>query len=285
MARKKQLIIPVFIPFAGCPHRCIYCNQQSITSTSGLPAMEEVEEVVRRHLSTWKGGGIKELAFYGGTFTALPHTLQKRYLECARRLMEEGAIDSVRISTRPDCVDKGTVEFLCSYGVKTVELGAQSMVDEVLELVERGHTAADTIEAFKVLRAADMTVGIQIMPGLPGDTEDTVLETAQQVVALSPQLVRIYPALVIRDTPLERLFSEGSYTPWPLEKMVRICARLYRLFTAEGIGVIRMGLQPTEGLVKSLISGPFHPAFGDLVRKVAASMASAPSVPSVEYGK
>ncbi len=285
MARKKQLIIPVFIPFAGCPHRCIYCNQQKITSTSGLPAIEEVEEMVWRYLSTWKGSGRKELAFYGGTFTALPHVVQQGYLECARRLMERGAVDSVRISTRPDCVDKGTVESLCSYGVETVELGAQSMVDEVLRLIERGHSGADTIEAVKVLKAADMTVGIQIMPGLPGDTEDTVLETAQKVMALSPQLVRIYPALVIKDTPLERLFREGSYTPWPLEKMVRLCARLYRLFTAEGIRVIRMGLQPTEGLLRSLISGPFHPAFGGLVRKRAASMASTPSVPSVEYGK
>ncbi len=269
MGRKKQLIIPVFIPLAGCPHRCIYCNQQRITSAVGLPTVEQVEHTVKRYLSTWKAEGRRELAFYGGTFTALPQSLQEDYLKCARRLVEKGLVDSVRISTRPDCVDSFTAEFLSAMGVETVELGVQSMVDEVLRLSERGHTRADTVNAVRVLRAHNITVGVQIMPGLPGDTVETILETARRVTALKPSMARIYPTLVIKDTPLERLFREGRYTPWPLERMVEVCATIYRLFTEKGIRVIRMGLQPTGELVRAIVAGPFHPAFGELVKKEA----------------
>ncbi len=285
MARKKRLIVPIFIPFAGCPHRCIYCNQKRITSQVGLPTIEDVESTVRLYLSTWRADGRKEIAFYGGTFTALPHDVQKTYLECARKFIEDGLVDSIRLSTRPDCVDRSIARFLRSYGVETVELGAQSMVDEVLKLSERGHRAEDTVRAAGVLKEAGISVGIQIMPGLPKDTVETILETARRVIALKPQMVRIYPALVIKETPLERLYEEGSYTPWGLERMLRICAHLYRLFTEENIRVIRMGLQPTEELKESLVAGPFHPAFGELVKKMATSEGSALSVPSVQQGQ
>ena len=266
MAKKRAyLIIPVFIPFGGCTHRCVFCNQTTITGATGLPPLSEVAKTVDSHLATWTKGGRKEIAFYGGSFTALPTEAQEEYLKAAHCYVKSGRVDAVRISTRPDKIEVETIRMLTAYGVDTVELGVQSMVDNVLKLSGRGHAASDTLRAVRLLKEAGVKVGMQIMPGLPGDTESTIVNTARRVITAGPDFVRIYPTLVVRDTPLYSIYKKGEYTPWPLDEMVEVCARVYKMFERASIRVIRMGLQPTKELEANLVAGPYHPSFRQLV--------------------
>lgn len=267
MSRKKQLIVPVFIPFGGCPHQCVFCDQNGITGSVALPSIEEVKKTIDAHLSTWKGNGRREVAFYGGSFTALPKEAQARYLAASYGYLEKGLIDGVRVSTRPDCVSEETVNFLKGFGVDTIELGAQSMSDEVLRLSGRGHTASQTELASSVIKGSSMRLGLQIMPGLPGDTADTIISTAEKVATLSPAFVRVYPTLVLKDTPLHRMYLNGDYRPWGLDEMVSVCRRVMDIFKEAGVQVIKMGLQPTKELKESLVCGPFHPSLRQLVEK------------------
>ena len=265
MARKKQLIIPVFIPFAGCREQCVFCNQGSITGKETLPTIEEVRGVIKEYLSTWRGGGPREVAFYGGSFTALDKSRQEQYLRAAYAFVEEGRIDALRVSTRPDCVSVEAVSLLKKFKVETVELGVQSFSDEVLELSGRGHSSSDAITAVKLLKAEGLKVGIQLMPGLPGDTEERVLQSAKKAASLGPDFVRVYPTLVIKETPLEEMYLKGLYEPWELPRMVSVCKEVMRIFDEAGVKVIRVGLHPTEELRRSVVAGPFHPSFRDLV--------------------
>ena len=242
MARKKRLIIPVFIPFGGCPNRCVFCDQSGMTGRLTLPAPEEVRGIIEAYLSTWRGAGPREAAFYGGSFTALPLEAQKKYLGCVSEYLAGGRIDGIRLSTRPDCISTEGVRFLSGYGVTTVELGAQSMDASVLKASGRGHGPEDTVRAVGILKAAGMGVGLQFMPGLPGDTVQSVLRTAREVIKLSPDFVRVYPTVVVRNTGLEEMFKEA------------------------GIWIARMGLQNTEELERSVVAGPYHPSFRDLVQ-------------------
>lgn len=264
----RRLIIPIFIPFGGCPHQCVFCDQKGITGTSALPGIEEVKGTIAAYLSTWKGKGVKEAAFYGGSFTGLPLDAQKSYLEAAGEFVKSGRLDSLRLSTRPDYIDRNIVEFIKSHYVATVELGVQSMADEVLRLSGRGHTARQTQEAVCLLRAAGMSVGLQFMPGLPGDTRETVMHTVTEIIGLGPDFVRIYPSVVLKDTPLHRMYLAGAYRPWELDEMVSVCAEAKRLLDGAGIPVIRMGLQATDDLARALVAGPFHPSFRQLVEAV-----------------
>ncbi len=265
MGRKKQLIIPVFLPFAGCLHQCVFCDQFGITGVRALPDAHAVRCTIDKHLASWKGAGTKEIAFYGGSFTALLPECQKVYLEIAYEYVLSGDIDSIRLSTRPDCVSIDSCSFLLSYGVRTVELGAQSMSDTVLKLSGRGHNADDTRRAVKALRESGLNVGLQLMPGLPGDSQRTIIMTAEEAARLRPDFVRVYPALVLKGTPLYRMYCSGSYTPWPLAEMVDICRKISAVFREAKIPVIRFGLQPTAELEKSLAAGPYHPCFRQLV--------------------
>lgn len=267
MGRKKQLIIPIFIPQHGCPHQCVFCNQSRITGEEKLPDPNAVSSTVRTYLNTWKGGGRKEIAFYGGSFTGLDKGIQEGFLSSACGFISDGLIDSIRVSTRPDYITDEGLSLLKKYKVETVELGAQSMVDEVLRLSGRGHTAKDTIAAVTLLKKHGFKAGLQIMPGLPGDTRDTMLHTAAKTIELQPDFVRIYPTLVIRDTPLEKMYLFGSYNPWSLTEMADICKKLVSLFNAKGIPIIRLGLQPTEILEQNVLAGPYHPSFRELVDK------------------
>ncbi|MBI5887535.1 MAG: radical SAM protein [Deltaproteobacteria bacterium] len=265
MSKKKRLIIPIFIPFAGCPSRCVFCDQEGITGKGQMPSAGDVTRVIESHLASWKGSGEKEAAFYGGTFTALPVETQRRYLEVAFGYVRSGGLDSLRVSTRPDCVSNETVELLTAYGVKTVELGVQSMDDEVLKLSGRGHGVNDSIEAVRLLKEHGLTVGLQFMPGLPGDTEAAIIKTAEEMIALRPAFARVYPALVLKGTALHRMYLDGQYSPWPLDEMVKICERILTLFNQAGIPIVRMGLQPTTELRESIVDGPYHPSFRQLV--------------------
>lgn len=272
MARKKQLIIPIFIPHLGCPHRCVFCNQKRITGEIPRPTIvgfqiPNIKETVERYLSTWKGNGRIEIAFYGGSFTGLDHNLQEGFLKTAYRFIDEGRVDALRVSTRPDYITDDGLTLLRGYGVGTVELGVQSMMEDMLIKAERGHSAEDVYSALGILKRRGFKVGIQIMPGLPGDTRETILFTVKEVVRLGPDFVRVYPTLVVRDTPLEGLYLKGLYKPWSLVDMVSVCKEVNELFKIAGIPVIRFGLQPTEGLLQGIVAGPFHPSFRQLLER------------------
>ncbi|MBW1740130.1 MAG: radical SAM protein [Deltaproteobacteria bacterium] len=267
--RFKPFIIPVFIPNMGCPHRCVFCDQVSITGQKdgGLSPLQ-VRERISRFLD-FKGGqrGPVEVAFYGGNFLGLPTSYRQPLLDEAQMFVEKGLVDSIRFSTRPDTVTHNTLKAIAPYSVQVVEVGAQSMDETVLSLSRRGHTAEDTGNAVKLLKGYGLRVGLQIMPGLPGDTTESILETGRRVAELRPDFVRIYPTVVVKDTVLEKWYHEGRFIPLSLTDAIKVTKRLYLLFKARGIWVIRMGLQVTESLLEpgAVIAGPFHPAFGHLV--------------------
>jgi histone acetyltransferase (RNA polymerase elongator complex component) len=261
------MIIPFFIPHAGCPHQCVFCDQKSITGKSALPDPSSIPSTISSYLASASPGDPVQVAFYGGSFTALPVEVQKRYLGAVQPFLSTGRIAGIRLSTRPDAVTPGILTLLKQYHVSTIELGAQSMDDEVLLLSDRGHTSTHTRSAVGLLREYAFTIGLQLMPGLPGDTAGRFHETVERVVSLKPDLVRIYPVLVIRDTPLAELHRTGRYTPLSLDDAVDICRDALERFEAAGIEVARVGLQPTEELERpgTVLAGPWHPAFRQLV--------------------
>ena len=263
--RKKRLIIPLFIPHSGCVHQCVFCNQTDITGRASLPTVAEVGETITAYLATWKGAGPREAAFYGGSFTGLDAPLQERLLGAVAPFVAAGEIDALRVSTRPDMISRDGVALLRRYRVKTVELGVQSMDDGVLRLSGRGHCANDTVRAVEELKRSGMTTGLQMVPGLPGDTAETIAATAREMVRLGPDFVRVYPTLVVRGTPLETMYGRGDYRPWSLEAMTSVCRDVVALFGKAGIPVIRVGLQPTAGLEESIVAGPYHPSFRQLL--------------------
>ncbi len=263
-SHKKRLIIPIFIPFGGCSWRCVFCNQREITGAS-MPSEGDILRTVKSHLATWRGRGRREIAFYGGTFTALPWDIQERYLKTVYPFVKAGTIDGIRVSTRPDCISWDGVSALREYGVEVIEIGVQSMVDEVLSRSQRGHGSEDTVRAVRIVKESSMEVGLQIMPGLPGDTEETIILTAKRCAGLKPHFVRIYPTMVIRDTQLYEMYRRGEYTPWGLDDMVRVLRKVVGIFKEGGIPVIRLGLQPTDSLLSSMVAGPYHPSLRDLI--------------------
>jgi histone acetyltransferase (RNA polymerase elongator complex component) len=261
------MIIPIFIPHEGCPHRCVFCNQRRISGFADKPVRAAD---VRVTIQTWldrqdRGGRGTQVAFYGGSFTGLSRSRQKELLGAVVPFLEQGGVRSLRLSTRPDYIDQEKVELLKEYHVSTVEIGVQSMDDRVLATAKRGHTSADVERAVPVLRLAGMEIGIQLLLGLPGDNRATLRRTVEQVVALRPDFVRIYPLLVVRNSALAELYSRGRYTPLSLDKAVVLAAWMKQRFDAAGIQVVRMGLQAGPELEASLLAGPWHPAFGELV--------------------
>jgi histone acetyltransferase (RNA polymerase elongator complex component) len=268
---RKPLIVPIFIPFQGCPQRCIYCEQEKITD-------QPVQSLDRSFVERTLGVAIcskrnhpargREIAFYGGTFTRLPLERMKDLLRMVAPYIQRRLFDSIRISTRPDAVDVERLKVLKEFGVSTVELGTQSMNDQVLGLTKRGHTAEDTVRAVRLLRKFGFRVGIQLMPGLPGDSDLTFMETIEEVVRLQPDMARLYPTLVIRGTELAEWYKEGKYRPLQLEEAVSICRRSCERLEGAGVHVIRIGLMSSPSLVQKgqIVAGPWHEAFGHLVR-------------------
>ena len=265
----KPFIIPLFIPHMGCPHRCVFCDQSTITGhKNGGLSPQQVRDTITQHLG-FKGRrrGSVEAAFYGGNFLGLPTSARESLLDEAQRFVEKGQVESIRFSTRPDTVTHGALEALAPYTVRAIEVGAQSMDDTVLGLSRRGHTAAQTGDAVKGLKAHGLQVGLQIMPGLPGDTPTSILETGQRVAELRPDFVRIYPTVVVKNTLLAKWYASGRFKPLSLAEAVELTKKLYVLLTGCGIQIIRMGLQPSGSLLEGghVVAGPFHPAFGHLV--------------------
>ena len=268
---QRYKILPIFLPHQGCPHQCVFCDQNTITENSAEISIEWVrKQIVEFGLKSDfnpSSHTFKEVAFYGSTFTAMPASLQRSLLKPASEALERGHIDGIRISTRPDYCDHMAIELLKELHVKTVEVGVQSMDHEVLRRSGRGHGREESVQAVKTLKREGFITGVQLMPGLPGEDIASFLSTIRDVISLNPAFVRLYPTIVIKGTPLEGLYQKGLYQPLSMEKAIDRCKKGIILFRKAGIRVIRCGIQPTPSLQKkgSICIGPFHPAFGELV--------------------
>ena len=259
--------IPIFVPHYGCPFDCVFCNQKRITGEGEKPSGERTERIIKAHLETLpKEGRVVEAAFFGGSFTAVETALQEELLKAAYKFLKSGEIDGIRLSTRPDFIDDEVMERLMCYGVTTIELGVQSLDEEVLVKSGRGHSAADVERAVEIIRKYPVKLGLQMMTGLPGDTTEKSLYTAREIVRLNPECVRIYPTLVIKDTELSDMYKRGEYEPQTLDGAVELAAELLEIFKAGGIEVIRVGLAATDEICEggALVAGPCHSAFGEL---------------------
>lgn len=267
--KSKPFIIPLFIPHAGCPHQCAFCDQSSTTGeVAGIPSAEQLHIAIRRFLRYRRDPGrYTEISFYGGNFLGLGTDTIQSMLSLADAYVGNGAVHGIRFSTRPDTIDDHRIALIRDYSVKTIELGAQSMDDRLLEKSRRGHTAEETRQAVKRLRQHPYRLGLQLMVGLPGESDRASRASAEQIAALAPDFVRIYPTLVLRGSPMERWYRQGGFTPLVLDEAVVRAKRLYLVFYRHRIPVVRMGLQPTEELSRGagVVAGPFHPAFGELV--------------------
>ncbi|MEZ4599458.1 MAG: radical SAM protein [Syntrophotaleaceae bacterium] len=258
-------IYPFFIPHAGCPHRCRFCQQNSLSGVSRAPAPEEVCVALEKILPD-KGEG--EAAFFGGTFTLLASERQKAYLDQVAPFIRSGRLSGIRVSTRPDAISRENAGLLKECGVTTVELGCQSFSPAVLSLVQRGHGPDAAAIAVPILREQGLKVGLQLMPGLPGGDRKEAVFSLRRALALNPDFLRIYPAVVLKGTELEQVWRKGDFQPLALETAIDVCADLLLDCLAVGIPVIRLGLQSTEELDRGdlLLAGPYHPAFGQLVQ-------------------
>ncbi len=264
---KKHIVIPVFVPHKGCPFDCIFCNQKIISGQIYDASEKDIRNTIEDHLRT-SGDAYVEIGFYGGSFTGIPMEEQKRYLEIGYSYIKAGRVNNLRLSTRPDYISHEILELLKTYGVKTIELGAQSLDAEVLSCSNRGHDMKSVLLASELIKSRGFSLGIQTMIGLPKDTKEKTLHTAQKVIEIVPDIVRIYPTLVIKNTYLQKLYEAGKYLPLTLEEAVDISAELLQLYEDNNVNVIRIGLQPTESISENgeVVAGPFHPAFRQLVQ-------------------
>lgn len=264
----RPLIIPFFIPHAGCPHTCLFCNQHQISGVEQqLPSAQQITDTVLQWLER-SPHRTTEVAFYGGSFTLLPRKQQEQLLDAVQPLIEQQLVKSIRISTRPDALEQEVLAFLADHKVTTIEIGVQSLDEQVLLQSNRGHTAADSLAAIQRVKASGFQVGAQLLPGLPGDSQSKALASVKGAIAAGAQFVRIYPAVVLSGTVLADQFKAGQYQPPDLGQGVKICARMLHLCLQAGIPVIRIGLQAEEGLSVegAILAGCWHPALGQLVK-------------------
>ncbi len=265
----RHVIIPIFVPHKGCPHDCIFCNQKKISGQLDDLKPEQVSQIVEEHLKTIDKSSFVEIAFYGGSFTAIDLSLQESYLKAAAKYVETESVTEIRLSTRPDCINEEILELLRKYYVKTIELGVQSLDDEVLSASNRGHDSKCVCESARLIKQWGFRLGIQTMTGLPGDTREKCINTAKKVIEIAPEIVRIYPVLVIKGTELERKYIQGIYEPQSLDEAVDLCAELLSMYEEHNIKVIRIGLQATENINENsdseVAAGPIHPAIRQLV--------------------
>ncbi|NLH01488.1 MAG: radical SAM protein [Clostridiales bacterium] len=263
----KRNIIPVFVPHLGCPNDCVFCNQRKISGSLVPATAETVASAVKEGIRKIPPNTNTQLAFYGGSFTAIPVSEQNELLNAALPFLRDGSISSLRLSTRPDAIDTQTLARLKSFGVRTIELGAQSMCNEVLKASGRGHTAEQTERASHLVKEEGFELILQMMTGLPQDTKKRTEETAERIISLRPDGVRIYPTVIVKDTPLFEMWRSGVYKEHTVEEAADWCALIVPMFEAAGIPVIRLGLNPTEELSRGAAAGgAYHPALGELVR-------------------
>jgi len=266
--QKKLLVIPVFIPHEGCPHCCSFCNQHQISGQSADPIdAAGVGQIVETWLER-SGAGARQVqvAFYGGSFTGLPLRRQRSLLGAVQPYLRQGRVQEIRLSTRPDYIDSERLTLLKEFGVGVVELGVQSLDDLVLWQAGRGHSAEATMKAAELIKSYQFTLGIQLMLGLPGQSFASLRRTLTQVIALRPNLIRLYPVLVLQGSRLESIYRQEQFQPLSLHRAVLQASFMKKRFDDHGIRVVRMGLQPGPELEASLVAGPYHPAFGEMVQ-------------------
>ncbi|BCZ48060.1 radical SAM protein [Clostridium gelidum] len=265
---KNYYIIPIFVPHAGCPHNCVFCNQDRITGASDDVTAQTVRDTINDYLETIQNKNATiEVSFFGGTFTGIREEKQKELLNIAKEFKDKKLIEKIRLSTRPDYINDYILTYLKEYGVDIIELGVQSLDEDVLKKSGRGHNVFDVIEASKLIKEYNIVLGHQIMPGLPGDTFEKDINTTKASIEMKPDICRIYPSLVIKDTPMEKMYTSDQYIPYSLEEAVNISKVMYDMYRKNEINVIRMGLQPTESINEGgdIVAGPFHPSFRELV--------------------
>lgn len=291
----KPLIIPIFIPHAGCPKRCIFCNQKEVTSENVIPGPEIVDSHLKLYMDSLKKRNnkspkkrikpfpenknairvkigipaftenISEIAFFGGSFTGLDLEMQKNFLNISQKWISRGIIKGIRISTRPDFLDEQTINFLKEKKVQTVEIGAQSFSDRVLKISGRGHSAESIEKAAKLISDAGLRLGIQLMMGLPGETENTFLQGVRQAISLNPDFIRIYPVVIFHETELMEMFINGKYKPLTLEETIQIGSKALKMLYDNNIPCIRFGLPEDSSASPLERIGPFHPAMKHMV--------------------
>ncbi|HBF2208754.1 elongator complex protein 3 [Clostridioides difficile] len=263
----KKRIIPIFVPHKGCPHDCIFCNQKKITGVSTDVTSEDARNIIEECLETIDKDADVEIAFFGGSFTAIDVDIQKSLLSVAKEYVEKGLVKDIRMSTRPDCIDEDILSMLKEYKTSIIELGVQSLDEKVLLDSIRGHQSEIVYKSSKMIKNSGIKLGLQMMIGLPADTEEKCIFTAKKFVELKPDCVRVYPTLVVKDTGLEKLMEQNKYNPFTLEESVNIVKKVLVLFYVNNINVIRVGLQATDDIQigKAVLAGPYHPAFRELV--------------------
>lgn len=263
----KHYNIPIFVPHKGCPNDCVFCNQKKITAHENPMTPEEADRTIEEYLKTLPDNSYKEVAFFGGSFTGIPIEEQEALLNVAKKYYDCGAISGIRLSTRPDYINDEILTLLKLKSVTMIELGVQSMDEEVLRLSNRGHKREAVFEAAELIKKYGFSLGLQMMTGLPGDTFQKSVNTTEEFIKIKPEQVRIYPTLVIKDTKLAEMYYSGEYKPQTTEEAVELCKHLKKMFLKNAIQVIRVSLQPTEEISPeaSVEAGPFHPAFGELV--------------------
>lgn len=269
---KKEYIIPIFVPHLGCPNNCIFCNQKKISGQTKMVNAKDVEDTIEYYLKNFKDDNkYVEVAFFGGSFTAIEKEKQEELLQAVQKYIHDKKVNSIRISTRPDAIDKDILKMLKKYHVKTIELGVQSMNNYILNRSQRGHTVEDVKKASKLIRWNGFILGHQMMVGLPESTKQDEINTAKELIKLKPKIVRVYPVLVIKDTPLAIEYENKEYTPLTVTQAVERCKEIVELFNKHKINVIRIGLQNTEEIsdpskeTSQVVAGPYHPAFRQLV--------------------
>ena len=263
----KHYNIPIFISHFGCPNACVFCNQVKINGRETDVTIEDLKNIIDEYLKILPKDSYKEVAFFGGTFTGISLGKQKEYLEGVKEYLDKGLVQGIRLSTRPDYINREVLDQLKKYNVTTIELGVQSLDEDVLRKSARYYPIEVVYEASKLIKSYGIDLGIQLMPGLPGSTFETDFETAKKVVEIMPQNARVYPTLIIKDTEMERMYQRGEYEVFTLDEAIKRCRKIISLLEINGINIIRVGLQPSDDLRNGgvAVEGAFHPAFRELV--------------------
>ena len=281
----KHANVAFFVPMVGCPHRCSFCDQTCITGESSVPTPEEVDKTLKKAARELHGFSQKaEIAFFGGSFTMIPKEIMLGLLSVAKKWIDRKAFSGIRISTRPDAIDEDILSVLKEYGVTSIELGAQSCNNEVLEKNRRGHSFEDTQKAAVLIKEAGFSLGLQMMTGMPGSTKEDDVLTAARFCALKPDTMRIYPTLVLKNTLLAKWFEEGSYVPQTVEEAAAECAELLDVFELYKVNVIRLGLHAEGSLEENLVAGPYHPAFREICESIRFRKKIAPMLTRLPKG-
>lgn len=260
----KHSNISIFVPHIGCPHLCSFCNQRTISGAQHAPTGDEVRRICEKALTEVRSPENTEIAFFGGSFTAIPTDYMEELLEAASEYVGNGRFKGIRVSTRPDCINERVLDILSEKGVTSIELGAQSMVDEVLQANDRGHSVQDVYSSCELIREYGFELGLQMMIGLYGSTPEYEIETMHRILEIAPDTLRIYPVVILRGTRLGELYESGEYVPYSFDKAVELAASAMVMAEGSGIRVIKCGLHASEFVERDMLGGFYHPAFREL---------------------